>query len=192
MARGRLADPAFATELARRIMAGDALAETELVRCCEPGLRRLLARRLCGSAGVDDVCHDVLCAALRHLRAGQLRDSRKLAAYVWGIGRNLARAERRRRRREPLTAGMFDPPARGAGPEQQAIAHELLDRVCAVIRELGPRDRALLEGLLLRGEDKADGCARLGLRPAQFDLAKFRALRRFRSAWHSTSPPAAP
>lgn len=185
MARGRLADPAFATELARRIVSGDALAEAELVRCCEPGLRRLLARRLGGSAGVDDVCHDVLYAALRHLRAGQLRDSRKLAAYVWGIGRNLARAARRQRGRECLAAATFDPPADEAGPEQQAIAHELIDRVRAVVGGLGPRDRTLLEGLLLRGEEKPESCARLGLRPAQFDLAKFRALRRLRCAWRS-------
>lgn len=181
MQRGPLAASApRCARLAARIALGDLSAEDEFVRAFAPSVREVLRHRLHARDAVDDLCHDTLCAALLHLRHADLREAARLPAYVWGIARNLARAHGRERRETP--ACDLDPPDRRADPERSAMAAESRERLRTALARLAARDRALAEGLLL-GEDKAAACARLGLSPPVFDVAKFRALRRLRLAW---------
>jgi RNA polymerase sigma factor (sigma-70 family) len=168
-------------QLAARIARGDSAAEDEFVRTFARPIRHLLRHRLPSAEGIDDLCQDALCAALLHLRHDDLRARDRLAAYVWGIARNLARAHTRRSR-EQVAAAALDPPDPGGDPERPLRAREDHERLANCIAILAPRDRELLAGLL-REEDKPAACARLGVSASGYDVAKFRALQRLRRAW---------
>lgn len=171
-------------QLAARIAGGDAAAEDEFVRTFAPAVRHVLQQRLQPRSrdAVEDLCQETLCAALLHLRHGDLRAPERLAAYVWGIARNLARAHARGSR-ECAAATPPDPPDLHADPERPLIAREDREHLAACLAGLAPRDRELVAGLL-GDEDKRAACARLGLSAACYDLAKFRSLRRLRVAWN--------
>jgi DNA-directed RNA polymerase specialized sigma24 family protein len=50
---------------------------------------------------------------------------------------------------------------------------------------LPARDRELLTAYYIESQEKPAICARLSLSPSQFDVIKFRALRRFRLLWEA-------
>jgi RNA polymerase sigma factor (sigma-70 family) len=76
-------------EMVARIRAGDAAAEEEFVKRYR---RRIIAIAMIRSREPEaaaDLTQEILVAALQALRAGQLRETEKLSAYVQGITRNV-------------------------------------------------------------------------------------------------------
>jgi RNA polymerase sigma factor (sigma-70 family) len=180
-----LADADAAARLACRIRRGDATAESELVVRYRAGLTMLLRRRVKDAALAEDLCQDVFRIALPALREGRLQDGEKLGAYLAGIARNLASRERRRQEREQ-PADLSEALSESApGPDQQLLAAERADRVRHALGKLSARDRAVLSDFYLTDTTKDTICQRLGLKPAQFDLVKWRALKRLLSAWRA-------
>lgn len=175
--------PAEAEEFARRLRAGDPCAEDELARRYRAGLLLMLGRRLRDPARAEDLCQETLRIALQNLRSGALREPERLAAYLRGIAANLARREHRGLwRRVPLDRAS-DVPDRSPDPREELLASERRHLVHAVLAGLSSRDRDVLSEFYLRGIDKASVCERHGFTPSQFDVIKFRALRRFGRLW---------
>jgi RNA polymerase sigma factor (sigma-70 family) len=173
----RPAAPESARGLGARIAAGDRLAEAELVDRYRPALRAVL-RRWC-QPEAEDLAQETLCVALQCLRAGHLRDPERLLPYLVGIAWNVARRARRRWRMETearrlvcLCAGPFPLPDEAV----RAGEHALM--LAAALDRLAWRDREVLSSFYLKEDGKPEICRRLALSPAQFDVVKFRALRR--------------
>ena len=164
--------------LADAVRSGDAAAEHELVARYRPGVIMLLRRLVKDAALADDLSQEVFRIAFESLRAGRLDEGSKLAAYLWGITRNVGNSEvRRRRQRRYAPAGeeLVDVAPR---PDQVLLQEERTRLVRHAVRALSRRDRAVLEAFYLRDEPKDTICRRLGLSPAQFDVIKWRALKR--------------
>jgi RNA polymerase sigma-70 factor (ECF subfamily) len=143
----------------------------------------MLGRRLHDAARSEDLCQETLRIALQNLRAGALREPDRLAAYLRGIAANLARRERRSLwRRVPLDRAS-EIPDHSPGPRDELLASERRHLVHAVLASLSAREREVLSEFYLGGLDKASVCQRHGFTPAQFDVVKFRALRRFGRLW---------
>lgn len=173
-------DPTESAELARRIRAGDCAATTELIARYRAGLTILLRRLVKDSAFADDLVQEVFRIALEALQRDRINDSQKLAAYIWGIARNLAHTERRRRQRHPETTAdelLIDSTMR---PDEQLLHDERARLVRQAVAALAPRDRAVLREFYLNDTPKEMLCRRLLLTPAQFDVIKWRALKRLR------------
>lgn len=171
-------DPDESAELVDRIRAGDAAAETALIERYRPGLAMVLRKRVKDAALADDLCQEAFQVALQALRQGRLQAGGKLAAYLCGIARNVAGTARRRQRREqpvPPTELIVDPAVR---PDQQVIENERARLVRRVLQALSARDQKVLAAFYLHDTPKDIICRRLGLSPAQFDLIKWRALKR--------------
>lgn len=171
-------DPHESADLVGRIQAGDPAAEAVLVARYRPGLVMLLRKRLKDPTLADDLCQEVFQVALGALRQGRLRAGEKLAAYLCGIARNVAGTARRRQRHgQPLppAESIVDPALR---PDQQLLEDERARLVRRVVKALGPRDQMVLAAFYLYDTPKDTICRRLGLSPAQFDVIKWRALKR--------------
>jgi RNA polymerase sigma factor (sigma-70 family) len=169
-------------ELPARIARGDAEAEAELVARYRPGLLVMFRHR--GHAADSlDLCQETLRIALENLRAGQLRDGDKLTAYLWGIAGHLSnRAHDRAARERPFDDDIDARAGDGPSPEAAAEAMERRRLVRETMSTLPVRDREILQDFYLHDRAKEEICRERGLTPAQFDLVKFRALRRLAKA----------
>jgi RNA polymerase sigma-70 factor (ECF subfamily) len=171
-----------ATDLVRRIAAGDAAAEGELVERYSRGLLYLL-RRLAPEMA-DDLHQETFRIVLERLRKRGLDEPASLAGFLRGTARNLVLAERRKtaRRRTDLDD---DELAQAVHPAPSQLSAVLLDEEAETVRRLihelpTERDRQLLLRYYVAEEDKESLCADLGLDSLHFNRVLFRARQRFK------------
>lgn len=173
-------NPGEAADLAGRLRRGDADAEATLVARYRSGIAMIVRHRVKDPALADDISQEVFRVAFQSLRQGQLKEAEKLGAYLCGIARNLALTELRRARRLPPG----EPPEllsdATPGPEDRLLTDERNRLVRLAVTGLPPRDRAVLRAFYLQSTSKEAICRQLALSPAQFDLIKWRALKRMR------------
>jgi RNA polymerase sigma-70 factor (ECF subfamily) len=176
--------PSTPEDLAARILAGDALAEGELVRKYQRGVLLILNRATGDPELARDLCQDTFVIVLNRLRARPLEDPSRLAAFIAQTARNLAIAEKRRevRRRTEPDSMAVDLAADDA-PSRETLS-ELESSAIAVRRLLAemksPRDRMAIVRFYLDEQSKESICADLGVTELQFNVILFRARERFR------------
>jgi RNA polymerase sigma-70 factor, ECF subfamily len=171
-------------ELVARIIRREPGAETELPGRYERGLRRVLWR--CGLTAfeADEIVQEIWATALPKIRDGELRDPEKLNSFLCGIGRGLARNQRRKvDRRDTVNDpdGIAAALDSGDGPERFFARAQNARNVRRLLAQLNrPRDREVLVRLYLLGEEKDEICAQLGIQPNRFHSILSRAKHRFR------------
>jgi len=174
----------IATDLVRRIAAGDTAAEGELVQRYSRGLLYLLRRQGVPPDLADDLHQETFRIVLERLRRRELDEPAGLAGFLRGTARNLVIAERRkttRRRTDPDD----DELARAVHPAPGQLSSVLLDEEAETVRRLigelpTDRDRQLLLRFYVGEEEKESICADLGLDSLHFNRVLFRARQRFK------------
>ncbi|HWM94031.1 MAG TPA: sigma-70 family RNA polymerase sigma factor [Thermoanaerobaculia bacterium] len=171
-----------ATDLVRRIAAGNASAEGELAERYSRGLLYLL-RRLAPELA-DDLRQETFRIVLERLRKRGLEDPAGLAAFLRGTARNLVIAERRKTARRRTDAD-DEELAQAAHPAPSQLSAVLLDEESETVRRLigelpTDRDRQLLLRFYVAEEEKESICAELGLESLHFNRVLFRARQRFK------------
>lgn len=174
----------IATDLVRRIAAGDASAEGELVQRYSRGLLYLLRRLGAPPELADDLHQETFRIVLERLRRRELDDPAGLAGFLRGIAHNLMTAERRktaRRRTNPDEEQL----EQAVHPAPSQLSSVLFDEEAATVRKLigelpNDRDRQLLLRFYVAEEDKESICADLGLESLHFNRVLFRARQRFK------------
>jgi RNA polymerase sigma-70 factor (ECF subfamily) len=177
-------EAAIATDLVRRIAAGDAGAEASLVERYSRGLLYLLRRQGAPPELADDLHQETFRIVLERLRQRELDEPAGLAAFLRGTARNLLIAERRktaRRRTDTDPEGL----EQAVHPERGQLSAVLLAEEAAVVRRLigelpTDRDRQLLLRFYVAEEEKESICADLGLDSLHFNRVLFRARQRFK------------
>lgn len=173
-----------ASDLVRRIAAGDASAEEELVLRYSRGLLYLL-RRVTGSPELaEDLHQETFRIVIERLRRRELEEPAGLAGFLRGTARNLALAERRktaRRRTGSDDEALAQVAHPATGPLSAVLLEEEAETVRRLIRELASdRDRQLLLRFYVADEEKESICADLGLDRLHFNRVVFRARQRFK------------
>lgn len=178
------AEAEVAADLARRIAAGDASAEAELVQRYSRGILYLLRRLGAPPELADDLHQETFRIVLERLRSRGLDDPAGLAAFLRGTARNLVTAERRKaaRRKTDPDEGKLE---RVVNPTPSQLSSVLLDEEAETVRRLigelpTDRDRQLLLRFYVAEEDKEDICTDLGLDSTHFNRVLFRARQRFK------------
>jgi len=169
-------------DLVARIAAGDKNAEREFVLRYQQGIR-VIVRRHCraGDGAAEDLAQDVLLRVLERLRAGAIRDSVALPAYIQTTISHATSSEYRNRRPTETVDSIEHVPATGDPPDQFS-GTQLRNMLHSLLAELPvARDRELLKRFYLDEEDKEEVCRRLNIDPAHFHRVVFRARERFRS-----------
>ncbi len=157
-----MAPPAEDRALVRRILAGDAAAEDELVNRYRRGLLAI-ARVRVGTLDAEDLVQDTMTAALVEIRRGDWKGQGPLAAYLSAIlRRTIARA---------LSApacrlsehGVEDLPAGGFDPETVARGVEARELVQAALKALPSRHRDVLLGYYFEGKTVEEVAQTIGV-----------------------------
>jgi len=178
--------------LVRRIQAGDAAAESELVARFSHGLLLMLRRLVQNPALADDLHQETLALVLAKIRGGEVREPEKLAGFIHSTARNLFIADRRKEARyrafdEGEEEGLHAAPAlagRAPVPLEQVLAEEEARQVQRLLAELRfDRDRQLLLRFYLSDDSKEEICADLEIEPQRFHKVLFHARERLRELW---------
>jgi RNA polymerase sigma factor (sigma-70 family) len=164
--------------LVERLRSGDADAETEFAHLFWGRLRIMLSARVGDREVAQDLAQDALLAALVELRAGSLRDGERLAAFVYGVGRNIANNYLRRQRAAPIQV-TIEPDAL-AGPRRSDNLHEQerLRLATAALRLLPAQDREILVLTLVEGLKPGEIALRLRKHVDVIRTRKSRALKK--------------
>ncbi len=163
--------------LAARIAAGDADAETTLLRLFWDRIRLMMRVRTGDPETARDLAQEAMLAVWQALRAGQLRDPERLAAFVHGIARNVANNYVRQRGRqpasEPLPPDLADSAAADAA--QDAERDEALQTALAPLDTI---DRRILQLTLVEGMKPREIGVVVGLSAENVRTRKSRALKK--------------
>lgn len=166
-----------------RIEHGDRAAETELVARYARGVRLILLKRTGDAQVASDLCQDTFFVVIRKLRARELRDPAKLAAFVNQVAVNLSIEHFRRESRFVYSPdGIIGLEAAHTDKYGKQVDFEAASaQLNGVLRELAiDRDREILRRYYLSDDDKDVICRDLDLSPTHFDRVLYRAKQRMR------------
>lgn len=171
-----------AADLVRRIAAGEAAAEAEMVERYSRGLTFML-RRMTGRPDLaDDLHQETFRVVLERLRDRGLEDPGRLSGFLHRTARNLFLGDYRkqaRRRMEALEESQ-PPPDPSPGQLDRAVLDEEAALVRRLLTELEPeRDRRILYRFYIAEDPKEHICVDLGLSSLHFNRVLFRARKRF-------------
>lgn len=164
--------------LVARIRDGDAAAESELVRAFELRIYTMAVMKTRDPEAARDLAQDALLAVLGALRAGELREPTKLAAFVWGTARNVINDHLRRSSRNTASPLPPELPGRDPSPHQVLEAEERTRLVQRALAALEAKDREILLLTLVDGRTPAEIAALLDLSPQVVRARKSRALKK--------------
>jgi RNA polymerase sigma-70 factor (ECF subfamily) len=174
----------IATDLVRRIAAGDPAAEAALVERYSRGILYLLRRLGAAPELAEDLHQETFRIVLERMRRRGLAEPGQLAGFLRGTARNLVIAEKRKtaRRRTEADPEELDLAVHPAPRQLQTV---LLDEEASLVRRLigelpSDRDRQVLLRFYVAEEDKESICADLGLGSLAFNRVLFRARQRFK------------
>jgi RNA polymerase sigma-70 factor (ECF subfamily) len=176
-------------DLVRRIQAGEAAAESELVARFSRGLLLMLRRLVQNPALADDLHQETLSLVLAKIHRGEVREPERLAGFIRSTARNLFIADRRKEARyralddgeEEGPRPLADP---GPAPLERVVAAEEARQVQKLLSELRfERDRQLLLRFYLSDDSKERLCADLEIEPERFNKVLFHARERLRELW---------
>ena len=177
-------EPQIATDLVRRIGAGDSQAETLLWERYSAGIYFLLIRRTNDPDMAEDFRSETFRIALEKLRGAGLDDAERLAAYLRGIAVNLVLGDIRKKARRNT---WFDTETVEQVSDDQPGVFDLVsrDEAAAEIRiymtELTvTRDRQILTRYYLDEVDKQTICGELDIDLSHFNRVLFRARQRLK------------
>lgn len=164
--------------VADRIRDGDPSAEDELFRQFSERVRVFLVMRTRDREAAQDLGQEVMIHVLTALRRGQLRESASLAAFVYGVARNVVNnflRTGRRERTEPLGPDM---PAATPDPVDEFETGERRALVRRSLARLNRADRGILTMTLVDGLKPGEIAYRLGLTSEVVRARKSRALKK--------------
>ena len=182
--------PGTPSELVRRIRAGDAAAESELVSRYGRGVTILIHRASSDASAVDDLYQQTFQIALEKIRRGDLREPERLSGFICSLARNLVIDHFRKAaaRRFPGSAegSLAADPA--PGPLESLLRVEKASIVRRVLAELpSERDREILFRFYITEEEKESICRDLGLTSLHFNRVLFRARERYRELYEEST-----
>jgi RNA polymerase sigma-70 factor, ECF subfamily len=174
-------------ELLARAVAGDASAQSALIKAIHPSIIRYCRARLGRTRGgfdvADDVAQEVCIGVLKALP--RFRDQgRPFAAFVFGVAAHKVVDAQRAAMRERVATSVDSLPDRpdpGPGPEQQAEASDLARQLSGLLNHLSDNLRELVILRVVVGLSAEEVGVVLGMTAAAVRVAQSRALARLRA-----------
>ncbi|MDP2535901.1 RNA polymerase sigma factor [Alteromonas stellipolaris] len=180
----------IATALVKRILAGDAAAELQMIERYKRGLRYVLRRKCHDLDLTADISQETWRIVIERIRNNELREPAKLSAFILQTAKNLLLMHFRKSDIKRQQTGMgealeseYSGPSTQS-PEDALERHNLGLLVQTVIKELNtPRDRELLHRYYIHEQDKSLICNELNVNAKNFDNVLYRCKQRFKTLW---------
>ncbi len=174
---------AKASELTRRILAGDRTAEDEAYRRYYKKLARIIRRYTNCKDDLDDAMSILWLIALPKLRRGELVNPEALGDYLGAIARNVALGELRKcpwlvfSGEHLHVEGIIDSDT----PEDVIQRRQSVARALELVSQAPvKRDRDVIEACCVNDQDAQDICSEYGLTKVQLSRILSRARKRLR------------
>jgi RNA polymerase sigma-70 factor, ECF subfamily len=166
-------------ELVRQIGSGsDREAEAELFRRMAPRIRLYGLRHLRDEHASEDLTQQVLITTLEALRAGRLREPKKLASFVLGTCRMTVLDLRRNAQRKERLLEQFG--ADLLAPVQPSMPHLDYEQLTRCVQNLKERERAVVVMTFYDEQTSADVASFLGVSEANVRVIRHRAIHQLR------------
>ncbi len=183
----RVSDETDLTDLVKRVIAGDSVAEEELVRRYKQGVAVIIDQIVRSQSLTEDVSQDTFKIVLGKVRRGEVREPERLSGFVCSVARNTAIDYIRRARHlknQEAIGNAEQIPDSAPSQLEQILKQEKARVVRQIINELKiERDRDLLFRYYIAEEDKDKICSDLDLTRAQFNNVISRATARFKELY---------
>jgi RNA polymerase sigma-70 factor, ECF subfamily len=171
--------------LVKRIIAGDAAAESELVAHFKDPVLHIVRRNAGNPSLVEDFSQDTFLTVIRKIRNGDLKQPESLGFFIAGVARNHTIEQMRllrKRAGEDLEHAERLP---DLSPNQldKLETSKGLAEIRELIAELRPRYKELLLRYYINEEPKRAICTDLGLSSEQFDGVLHRARKRLKALY---------
>ena len=163
--------------LVARLKVGDPDAEHQLVLLFRRRVQVMLEIRIRDREAARDLTQETMLAAVSALRDARLREPDRLAAFVYGIARNVANNYVRRRPGEPVAA-QLENEMLVADAEQEMLDRAQRALASRALESLAKDDRDVLTLTLVDGLKPGEIATRLGLGVDVVRTRKSRALKR--------------
>ena len=160
-----------------RIRGGDPVAEEELVNTYRRAVLLIATVRTRDRDAANDLSQEILIAVLKALRAGQIRESEKLGAFVQGTARNIINNYLRSRSRHP-ESDLATVELRASDPIEQLESSERQRLVRQELAKLSIADQQILLLSLVDGHSLAEVAHRLNLSHEAVRARKSRMVKR--------------
>jgi RNA polymerase sigma-70 factor (ECF subfamily) len=181
---GASAHPDYGS-LVKRIVDGDATAETELVAHFKEPVLLIIRRVTNNTSMIEDFSQDTFLTVIRKIRNGDLKQPKSLGYFIASVARHHTieqmRVMRRRASEDLEQADQVADPSPNQLENLQTSRK--FDEIREVIGELRPRYKELLLRLYINEEPKEMICADLGMTSEQFDGVVHRARQRFKTLY---------
>jgi len=179
-----VSDNSQLSDLVRRIIERDPLAEEELARRYSNGIFQIIYQIVQNYTLAEDLRQDTFLKALEKIRNGELREPERLSGYVCSIAKFIALEHVRKRwpavkaEDAAVAESLPDP---GPDPYEQVLQKEKAEIVRRLISELKvERDRDILFRYYILEEERDTICAALKISREQFSGIIFRAHKRYK------------
>ena len=170
----------FDDDYVRRLREGDRETAAHFFSYFRDLLLAKLRRRLRSMEAVEEVRQEVFLRVLERL--DQVRDGRKLGAFVNSVCTNVL-LEHYRGERRAVALDEDSPYADAFDVESAYDAIRSTNRVRRVLSSLDPRDAEILRAAFLEEGDKAEICERYGIEREYLRVLLHRAKEKFRAAY---------
>jgi len=171
---------------------GDKMAENQLFKYIYPKLKQALSHSVWDKSAVEDICHETLEIALRKLRQGAVKDSKRFFAFLLGISRNVLAKHLREKQKKlsqySLEEAELSQTNRHHVQHRQQPIHELEEQVYwRIIRSCmekmhNQRDRDVLINFYIYGFKRDVLCKQLELNPEHLHRVLYRAKNRLKKS----------
>lgn len=184
----RVIDPQNEAALVAAIARGDECAQAALFDRYQRPLLIILLRSVASRDVAEELCQETFRITFQKIMRGELREPKKLPAFIWSVAHKLAIEHFRKLPPQPFAdletiASLPDP---APDPLAQLLDKEAREAIRGLLDGLRyERDREVLYRFYIIEEDKQKICDDFDLTADQFNLVLFRARERYRALYEA-------
>lgn len=182
----------FDEEYLRRLAADDPVTVAHFVGYFSPLLRMKARNKRLPGDGIEDVVQETFLRVQSAIRKGEIRQPDRLGAYVNSVCNNVISENHReiaRNRHDDVDGVEATDPEKNT--EDSILQREREEGVHQVLRELTPKDRAILRACFFEDLEHKEICRRFKIKPEYMRVLLHRAKRAFKKHYKPPKPPKA-
>lgn len=168
------------SELVANIQTGQSDSETALYEKYSATVYYLALRESKSPQDAEDARAETFLRVLQAIRGGQLRSAASLAAFIFGVTRNVLREFHARRSHAGEAVAPAERELAGPSQERLFLDREVERAIQKTIEKLKPREKAVLRMCFFEELPTEEIARRVNIAPERVRLVKSRALKHFR------------
>jgi RNA polymerase sigma-70 factor (ECF subfamily) len=185
---------AFDRTYVDRLRNGDPAVEQHFFAYFEPFLNMMLRSRSIPPDQIEDITQETFTRVLVQLRKDGIRQPERFGAFVCTTCKNVLRERNRSHQKDgnPLDDSHYEIPDKAIDLDRVLATKELMVQVREIMKELSPREVAILRAIFWEEKDKDEVCREFAIDRNYLRVCFLRAKDKFRSHYEKRQRPKPP